>query len=497
MRPRIRHIKAVRLRNVGIDALDFACDLFVSLHLCLPINELLYVSEIAHGDADPDFAPFVLPSTAPLSARHIAVRVHVRPNHFTSWTCVLSVDLNLDLLVPIPTSTTTIFPPNTILLMLRDSVYIVPSENGALALPASEADHCRSPSSSSSSSAYHLSVPPTNFQLSKIAHRPSSVQAPPIKSYDYDTIRSITSATKSIQEITVSNYRLQNRIRSALASRPASPFPLYRIHQLDMALASQRERNHAISVKIEAVSLSFKSMDGEIKRIRSICASDTLESTEQSGLYSQLKVAVLPALANEIRCLIQAISRVFPIILRGSLSFSIVGIPFPESISGILSSCYARPPANDSVEKLNAAMGFIAQIVNALTRISNTQGHGYRIVLRGSRSCITQGPPAKNAALIPLYYDPANDEVVPRSSPSTPATVRNPGFERGLVLLNQTLLNLLDSITSQARGYLGMPPLDCIPPDCTDNILWTIHWIMLYVTALLPATNLPKSPTQA
>lgn len=468
---KIRHILAISFRKVEVETTSLV-DTFYTLHQ-VHNDGLLYVSETIEADPDPDFGQIAIP----LEVQHQLCFVVRLWCHNTDWTKVVERRVDLKELVQVgqigPHGTC--FDANTYIIRLTKGKYYTSPECVKQAI----------------SDEHTIGV-----RRSK-------------PSYTFDSIRAINSLHRSITELKTIERKLSKQIDSNISSfaPDTTTSTAIKCATLNESITKQTVINDRILSQLlrckTRISEINQAIHGDSSRSYTQNQIAIIES-QFDPLNESLDSIVFPHTLARIKQLTTTVAEVFTIEnVSNSLQFAILGLEFPSNIRALLDMCYY---GNDwsQVERINAALGYICQIVLMLADITDLCLR-YNLLKEQDKWYIWQTTGNSTVQCQLFYSLDKNEKVTTRDkSCLRNYTLYNAPFEMGLKLLNFDVLSLvkhshlLFQACSWPHRHLEKQPdksqiyryslLD-IPVDCMDNYLWNLHFLMLYLTSSSPATT--------
>ncbi|KAI5958934.1 hypothetical protein KGF57_002368 [Candida theae] len=447
----------------------------------------LYVSDISHGDADPQFLTNL--GNIPSNTHKCIIKLWIRRGKQWSLLCFYKIDVNKlgREKIAVEDDSFDMFKENSLCLKLRDSWYTFPDM-----------------------------LVSTRSVLDSKTYQETPLR--PINSYNFDQLRSINNIYKSIKELDVSKTRLKQQIHKYVGE-----IDFDNVNNLPILLDQLRYNCRTLESDINKITSS-----NEIIRSQNYNAkqkvSDGIELLSHFENLQELikdkfeiydhEISSVKKNRDEVKSAIKqrlkedvlVINELFSIRDISTTCFSILGFEFPPSIKTLKDVCYYNEtslknyyyePSFDSesqwheftISQVNASISFIVQLVTTLSKITETPLL-YKMVLFGSQSFIMDdskvypiagknpvntAPPFK----FPLYFDSkdVNNEKVLTSQGSI---IMNQEFEFGLKLLGRNISRLVNYVKENICDESGS---GSIPSDCQDNFLWNLKYLELLMTA--------------
>lgn len=362
-----------------------------------------------------------------------------------------------------------------------------------------------------------------------------------VTSYSFDDVRCINSLVAGVNDFSLSKAKLASQVAelqqgmdnststSTSTSRSTTPASTStttstttltslktHLHLLHKFVAKQKMAN-------DELFASVLSKDRQVKALVATLEDDVpsflnlfiekldIVKSEIPPLYEALDFSVYPDLITSLRTAFLVLQEVFPIELTETESaYSIAGIDFPASIQEILSCCYepkvvtTENGIENSIHKVNAGLNIICSIILYISSIMDLNLK-YPIMQEKSNFYLVEycsllpkslksnsnfiGEFGVEIVKYPLFYDALDSEKVAKlAGPVKSYELRNQKFERALLLLKRNLVALNSDIMELYSKYLhqkieGTNITGNIPVDCVDNFVWTLNYILLFVTA--------------
>ncbi|KAJ1330935.1 UV radiation resistance-associated protein [Microdochium nivale] len=303
-----------------------AADVFFSLH-CDGHDEPVYVSELAERSVNTNFAFFDLSQAGPSVTRLPELKVKIWARRHGSWSLVLAQHVDLRALNYLDSLRNRHFPPNCLVFHLADGMYC----------------------------------------LDLSSKRPNPKQQPPLPTSSYNALMKLSNLENSIQDALATREKLTAQINAILEGAPVDPVPEA---QESAALASKYVMAQGRAVK--AAQLRREQLRDSIKSRREAMAEGKAAQASAAADVKHAETKIAPSLASlatiresihgQRHRICEDMSRIFVITpdTSGSpLSFRICDIPLPNTDYDPTSSSAAE-------DSLSAALGYVAQLVDAL-----------------------------------------------------------------------------------------------------------------------------------
>lgn len=464
-------------------------------------NDLVYVSEVLTAYANADFGLVSLPD---LERRIYKVRVSVWVKMLSKWVLFYRLKMDMRNLVEIGRSnrdTATIMQPNSLLWCINDVWFCHAADVRDTAALDSR----------------------------KLSWSRPRVSKP---SYSLDDIRQLTSLAISVQEFRDTKLKLVAQINAledqnchdALQQVRRLKFNLHALHRY---IVKQNSANDALHSDVYAAKMHIGRCNriiDEFPHFQDICTEQlAIAEAQIDPLHEALNASVYPSMISTLYSMGQVLRDIYPIEPSATGRFCICGIEFPSSTRELLDLCYygervtgqspetdleteteARPGLDRDIlahpwpDRINAALTYIVQLMQALASIMNVTVK-YPMQARPGGCFIVdnvtmdarpeQKLPETHAMAFPLFYNAEHLQKFPLyEQEGRNFSVRNSPFELGLTLLNRNLAALINAITDLYAQYYHDDAANHlisnnIPADCLDNILWNLHYLLLFVTA--------------
>ncbi|RLV95474.1 hypothetical protein JA1_001025 [Spathaspora sp. JA1] len=519
-RPRTGTITSIpeidNLENNQCELIDVSnrriLDCFITIHL---LNQtVIYVSEIQYSTINPYFQGITIPEL-PISCRKIIIKLWCRPqfeissNTETPWhlLAVYRVKLGSNWIeIPSGDVDEEMFKPNSIVFEVKNRTWYT---------------------------LYNLLKKKEKFSVATT--KTTTVPSEPIKSYSFDSIRSIINLDNSLKELETSKYKLIHQINSKVHIIQDSnnvnnlSVLLGKLTNSCQTLANSINKANSINDSILSEIIQTKRKIHQFHQISTTHFQSIQETTlNQIELYDSeinpikqsLVQTVYPTILTDLQTLVTSIQEIIPIENISGIQFSIVGFQFPVDTQELLNICYYNTtptsglknsyyqPQFESqlqwhefkISQINTALSYIVLLINILAYITNTHLKYNMVIIQNENYIIDSisetYPLSKTTGVFtkpfkfPLYYTPNNIEKL--TKPQTTTSV-NPGryilmnqeFEYAIKLLNKNLVGLITNIT---KLYQEICPNvkdlgHNIPMDCLDNFLWNLKYLQLFMTA--------------
>lgn len=512
---RLRSLRAVSLRNLNLGAVsgpfangrrrswakneleliqtnsDRLLDSFFTVHIPVSDKEeqLVYVSEVVESNACPNFGTISLPTEIDLSLGNCIIKVWWKPSDRYSpgheWSLYCHLNLQLHKLHQVPSSVEDDdFNGIAMLFNLNGRIYT---------LPECIKDHVEK-----------VKSPETNV----------------VKSYSFDTIRTINSLSRSIGELKQSKLRISKQISGLVQSWQEYPnytntekFHLS-IRNLTKFINKQKTINDSILSEIVSKKIKiskFKQIIEEDYPIIDEMNRNKLEiiDSQIEPIQKNLADLIFPSIITELQQACLVIRDLIVIDnIHSTLRYTIMGLEFPSTIKELLDICYynkydltnfnldyLQEEHEDShsherkITQINAGLSYIIRLMQVLAEITCCHLK-YKMVFAGSNSYIIDFT-TTNTNYYPLFFDPShviNEGVDYRETTYKKYLLKNAKFETGLNLLNKNLVLLINDVTEIYSLYYHDNKethnlSNNIPIDCLDNFLWNLQYLLLFMTA--------------
>ncbi|KAI1128664.1 UV radiation resistance-associated protein [Nemania abortiva] len=332
-----------------------AADVFFSLH-CDGDEDPIYISEVGQRSMNFNFRFFDLSSAGPSVTRLSEVKVRLWAKRRTSWTLLLSQDIDLRALHYLGSMRNHHFPPNCLIFHLEDGMY----------------------------------------SLDLASKRPEPKQTAPLPSSSYNALMKLSNLNNSIQDALATREALAAQINSLLESTPHDTVPQAQesAHLASTYLSTQRRSVRAAQTRRDDLKASIQARREAIEEGRSaqLRAADHVEHAQSKLPASQALIsATRESIHGQRRRICEDLAHIFPITPAPSgapLSFSICNVPLPNSD-------YDPASSSSTEDSLSAALGYVAQLTHAL-QFYLCVPLSYPITPFGSRSSIRD-----NISLLP------------------------------------------------------------------------------------------------
>ncbi|KAI1328964.1 putative UV radiation resistance protein [Xylariaceae sp. FL0255] len=303
-----------------------AADVFFSLH-CEGEEDPIYISETGHRSMNFNFRFFDLSHTDPSVTRLSRVQIRIWAKRQTTWSLLLSQDIDLRSLQYLGSPRNHVFPPNSLLFHLEDGVY----------------------------------------SLDLFSKRPEPKQTPALLTSSYNALMKLSNLNNSIQDALDTREALTAQINSILVGLPEDKVPQAEesarlaskyVSAQKRALRTAQQRRNDLQASIQARRDAID--QGRNAQSR---AADDVEHAQTKLSASQSMVSVTrESLHGQRRRICEDLMNIFPIapVPSGApLSFTICGVPLPNSETDPTSS-------TSTEDTLSAALGYVAQLTHAL-----------------------------------------------------------------------------------------------------------------------------------
>lgn len=428
-------------------------DSFISLHTFNNDKEevLVYISEVIKYNMNPNFTEIALPYVP--NAKHndkLVIRLWSKQRHTKKWGLLIHFRVKLSKLIFFGTicdNTEDDFNNNSIILNMNGRYYTLPeSLKQQIPLPK----EIVSALSTVNNGNYHT-----------------------IPSYTFDSIRSITNLSKSIDELRIAKHKLSQQISHYIGRSQNDDYEIAKLKKKILHLGKSISKQKSINSSTEDQIYLTKI---KITQYKQIIEERKQDLTEESGTQREILASQVDPINDTlhnstyptlVKLLIEHVE-VLDLAITISLdsgNFKIMDIEFPQSIPEILLLCYSQ----ETHQHINAALSYISQMIVTLGQLTNTPLK-YPIVLSSDESVILD-PSTLTAVVYPLYYDPHMSDKIGED------TLKNLRFEYGLGLLNRDMNAIIANVKRLFEND------DVIPIDCYDNFLWNLHYLILLITA--------------
>lgn len=319
--------------------------------------------------------------------------------------------------------------------------------------------------------------------------------------YGFDDIRLLRSFELKVAELYFTKRRLSGQIEEVSAQIAESGAKTLQFSTPESLLnkyiyAQQRDNDQVQSALYNSKVLQSQvreAMDVAFPSYKSVCgARKELAEQLSEPLSETLQHLIYPEVSERLREAGTLLQLAFQINESESMPglFSIAGVELPTSIAGIAECCYysGDPTAVDSI---NAGLGLVVRLLQLMLSIWEVELK-YKMTHLGSFSYIEDHLSTSSGEIskFPVFYDRSTTErTISYEASGRQYDLRNETFERGLRLLNRNLLGLICSISDIYRllrptdGSANHAVLANIPGECRDNFLWSLKYVMLYITA--------------
>ncbi|KAI1279282.1 UV radiation resistance-associated protein [Xylaria sp. FL0933] len=324
-----------------------AADVFFSLH-CDGEDDPIYISEVGQRSMNFNFRFFDLTSAGPEVSRSSEVKIRLWAKRRTSWSLLLSQDIDLRSLHYLGSLRNHHFPPNCIIFHLTDGMY----------------------------------------SLDLASKRPEPKQTAPLPTSSYNALMKLSNLNNSIQDAVTTRQVLTDQINSLLESIPDDPVPQAQesVHIASTYLTAQKRALRSAQTRRDDLKTSIQARRDAIKEGHSAqCRAAEHVEHARSRLPASLELisSTRESIHGQRRRICEDLAHIFPITPSPSgapLSFSICGIPLPNSE-------YDPTSSSSTEDTLSAALGYVAQLTHAL-QFYLCVPLPYAITAFGSRSSI-------------------------------------------------------------------------------------------------------------
>ncbi|KAH7034660.1 uncharacterized protein B0I36DRAFT_316717 [Microdochium trichocladiopsis] len=303
-----------------------AADIFFSIH-CEGLEDPVYISELVERSVNANFAAFDLSQAGPAVTRLPELKVKIWARRRGSWSLVLAQHVDLRALNYLDSLRNRHFPPNCLVFHLADGMYC----------------------------------------LDLSSKRPKPKQQPPLATSSYNALMKLSNLENSIQDALATREKLTAQINAILDDTPVDPVPEA---QESAALASKYVLAQGRAVN--AAQIRRQQLQDSIKARREAMAEGTAAQTAADADVKHAETKLGPSLASlgtiresihgQRHRICEDLSRIFAITPDPSgtpLSFRICGIHLPNTD-------YDPTSSSATEDALSAALGYVAQLVNAL-----------------------------------------------------------------------------------------------------------------------------------
>ncbi|KAI1735902.1 putative UV radiation resistance protein [Xylaria scruposa] len=332
-----------------------AADVFFSLH-CDGESDPVYISEVGQRSMNFNFRFFDLSSAGPSVTRLSGVKIRLWAKRRESWSLLLTQDIDLCSLHYLGSLRNHHFPPNCLIFHLEDGMY----------------------------------------SLDLASKRPEPKQTSPLSSCSYNVLMKLANLNNSIQDALTTRETLTAQINSLLERTPDDRVPQAQesARIVSKYLSAQKRSLRAAQTRRDDLKASIQARRDAIKEGHSAQsrAADHVEHAQSKLPASQALIAVTrESIHGQRRRICEDLAHIFPITptpLGPALSFSICGIPLPNSD-------YDPTSSSSTEDSLSAALGYVAQLTYALQFYLSVP-LSYPITPFGSRSSVRD-----NISLLP------------------------------------------------------------------------------------------------
>ncbi|KXJ96154.1 UV radiation resistance protein and autophagy-related subunit 14-domain-containing protein [Microdochium bolleyi] len=304
-----------------------AADVFFSLH-CDGHTEPIYISELAERSVNTNFAFFDLSQAGPAVTRLPELKVKIWARRQGSWSLVLAQHVDLRTLNYLDSLRNRHFPPNCLVFHLADGMYC----------------------------------------LDLSSKRQNPKQQPPLPTSSYNALMKLSNLENSIQDALATREKLTAQINAILQDTPLDPVPEA---QESAALASKYVMAQGRAVT--AAQLRREQLRDSIRTRREAMAEGKNAQATADADVKHAEAKLAPSLTSlgairesihgQRHRICEDLSRIFVITPDTStstpLSFRICDLPLPNTD-------YDPTSSSATEDSLSAALGYVAQLVNAL-----------------------------------------------------------------------------------------------------------------------------------
>ncbi|KAI0422851.1 UV radiation resistance-associated protein [Xylaria grammica] len=303
-----------------------AADVFFSLY-CDGEEDPIYISEVGQRSMNFNFRFFDLSAAGPSVTRLSEVKIRLWAKRRTSWSLLLSQDIDLRSLHYLGSLRNHHFPPNCLIFHLDDGMY----------------------------------------SLDLASKRPEPKQNSPLPSSSYNALMKLSNLNNSIQDALATREILTAQINSLLESALEDTVPqAQESARLALSyLSTQKRTLRAAQVRRDDLKASIQARRDAIKEGHSAQsrAADHVEHAQSKLPASQTLVSsTRESIHGQRRRICEDLAHIFPITPSPSgapLSFDICGVPLPNSD-------YDPTSSSSTEDSLSAALGYVAQLTYAL-----------------------------------------------------------------------------------------------------------------------------------
>lgn len=472
--------------------------LFFSLHTAS--NELLYVSEQAEYETNASFGAICLPDYEK-NLGQICVKLWGLRHNSEQYSLLYNVQVNLRDLVCMRNASqgfeSSQIIDNSMIFGLQDVSFVVRSD---------------------------LRVPIPSPTMSIVEYAKSKLTVPR-SSYTYDDVRRLCSLSNGINDFAASESklceeidRIEEEFLNASTQEKLRSLKVH-LHDLHKYVAKQHSLNDELLSSIWAKERQVKALLSCLKdeippKLELIADKLDIVKSEVAPIFEALQFSIYPDLVELLRTICGVIREVFPIHLdENGCNYSIAHINFPANILVILTECYepqfvmVGSTSESSVERINAGLSVIVHLLLHLSSLLDIKLK-YGIVQNKSHYFLVEMcslfRKVSNAnssyagefdlveARYPLFYDAAGSEKIAKvAGPVKSYELKNQNFERALLLLKKNVIafssDVMDLYSKYLYGKMEVGKLtNNIPVECIDNFVWTINYLLLFMTAPLP-----------
>lgn len=464
---------ALKLQHVELVGFSLPGETFFSIHSDL---HLLYVSEVAAG-LEPPYGVFVLPSFAS-RAKNLVFKLWLRNDQFPSWKLWFHMDVAIAALKPVlpqALANRSCFGQNTVIWCFGSTHYCLPSQMDA----AAEKPRL-----------------PEKFVL-----KPSLT---------LDHLRQLMTLHAGVRELSHAKQTLSEQIDVAVAQNSHEPVSVrlralkFQLHALHKYIVRQRTLNDALQSQIYSKKLlitkGLQVIEEGYPPFQEI-AQDRLDiaAAQVAPLFDLLHRSVYPHILQLLQAAAAVLQQVFPIeLVLATGRLSICGVELPPTMKEVLDTCYYGVDDTDtqsqcviSPDHINAALSYVILLLQHLASLINTplkyqmQFSGSQCLIMDTLTVLPKGTPR----VLPLHYNAAQTEKYASYDSDRGFVLLNAPFEQGLVLLSKNMAVLTRAV---ATLYADLDEskvnalTSIIAADCSDNFLWNLQCILLFMTAPKP-----------
>lgn len=341
------------------------------------------------------------------------------------------------------------------------------------------------------------------------------------KSYSYNDIRRFNSLANGVNDFSRSKMTLSSQI-DGYEDTKVEPLSekltslKFHLHNLYKFLSKQNLANDELFSLVLAKERQVESLISALREdapshVKILKEKVEIIQSEVDPIFEALEFSVYPNLIDCLRSIFTVVRQVFPIeLLNSGNNYSIAGIEFPANIQEILDSCYdpkdrvVGSVTESSIDRVNAGLLIISHLILHISSVINVKLK-YDIIQSKSVFYLveycslhlktlrtTSGEFDLIVAKYPLFYNPLESEKVAKlAGPVKSYELKNQKFERALLLLKKNLIamssDIMELYSKYLYGKMNGIKLTCnVPVDCIDNFVWTLNYLLLFLTAPLP-----------